>query len=253
MTLVADNPPVQIEKIINTELNAAIERWRYSSSSVILHHGKSCCTIAREWLFATDHSQLNGQHQLMGPRWLRKKYNWGPSQWPMTWCQAVEQDGLDCGALAAITREIFAARKVGCHPVQLIQQYSEDTASHWSTKWTDHPASTDWIQGALIYHEACAVEIGKNEIAIWDPSAGCWANPIQFGGYASIIALRLKTVYGNAGKLTWGQHQIVSGEWQIIQSADHRQENGRGPSTLTLIARTLLPPASISLDGLGES
>jgi hypothetical protein len=253
MTLVADNPLVQIENKINTELNAAIERWRYSPSSVILHHGKSCCTIAREWLFATDHSQLNGQHQLMGPRWLRKKYNWGPSQWPMTWCQAVEQDSLDCGALAAVTKEILTARKVGCHSVQLIQQYSEDTASHWSSKWTNHPASTHWIQGALIYHEACAVEIGKKEIAIWDPSAGWWANPKQFGGYAAILALRLKTDHGHVGKLAWGEHQIVSGEWQIIQSTGHRQKNGQGPST-ALIASTLLSAVSITeRKGLGES
>jgi hypothetical protein len=146
----------------------------------MVHHGKACCATAREWLFSTDHSQLNGEHKLMGPRWLRKKYKWGPSQWPMTWCHAVEQDGLDCGALAAITREIFTARSVVCYPVQLIQQYSEETTSHWSAKWTDHPASTHWIDGALIYHEACAVQTCPNEIRIWDPSAASWANPKQF-------------------------------------------------------------------------
>src|SRR5829696_6133350 len=109
MTLVADNQSIKIN-LINVELNAALDRWRYSLSSAFLHHGKSCCTMAREWLFGTDHSQLNGQHRLMGPRWLRKRYEWGPSQWPMTWCQALEQESLDCGALAALTREIFVAR-----------------------------------------------------------------------------------------------------------------------------------------------
>jgi hypothetical protein len=236
MTLVADNQSVEIENITNTELNAALGRWRYCCPSVILHHGKSCCTNAREWLFSTDHSQLSGQHRLTGPRWLRKRYEWGPSQWPMTWCHAIEQeDGLDCGALAALSREIFTARDVACYPVQLIQQYSEDTTIHWASKWTDHPASTHWIQGALIYHEACAVEIGLNQISIWDPSAGWWANPKQSGGYGSILAVRLKTDDAEVRELTWGEHRIAAGEWQRIQTrCDSGKTNLLQPTTDTL-------------------
>jgi len=218
MSLVVDNQSVQIENITNTELNAALMRWRYCSPSLIAHHGKACCAIAREWLFSTDHSQLNGEHRLMGPRWVRAKYKWGPSQWPMTWCHAVEQDSLDCGALAAMTREIFTVRGVGCYPVQLIQQYSEETTTHWSAKWTSHPASTHWIQEALIYHEACAVQVSANEIRLWDPSAACWANPKQFGGYGSILALRLTTDTIDVERFSWGQHEIESGEWQILES-----------------------------------
>ena len=217
MSLVVDNRSVQIENVTNIDLNAALMRWRHSAPSLIAHHGKACCAIAREWLFSTDHSQLNGEHKLMGPRWVRRKYKWGPSQWPMTWCHAVEQDSLDCGALAAITSEIFAVRGVDCYPVQLIQQYSEETTSHWSAKWTTHPASTQWIQGALIYHEACAVQIGASEIKIWDPSAACWFNPKQFQGYGSILALRLTTGTAGVQRFSWGHHEIESKEWQILQ------------------------------------
>jgi hypothetical protein len=218
MNLVVDNQLVQMENISNTELNAALVRWRHSSPSAIVHHGNACCATAREWVFSTDHSQLNGEHKFMGPRWLRKKYNWGPSQWPITWCHAVEQEGLDCGALAAISREIFTARSVVCHSVQLVQQYSEETTSHWSAKWTNHPASTHWIHGALIYHEACAVQIRANEIRIWDPSAACWANPKQFGGYGSILALRLTADTAGVGRFFWAHHEIASREWQILPS-----------------------------------
>lgn len=217
MNLVVDNKPVAIENVINDDLDAALTRWRYSAPSVIAHHGKACCATAREWLFATDHSQLNGEHKLMGPRWVRKKYKWGPSQWPMTWCHAVEQDDLDCGALAAISRDIFTARSVVCHSVQLIQQYSEDTTSHWSARWNGHTASTHWIHGALIYHEACAVQTGANEIRIWDPSAACWVNPKQSGGYGSILALRLTTDNAEAGKFFWARQEIVSRQWQILR------------------------------------
>jgi hypothetical protein len=222
MNLVVDNQPVRVENVTDIELRAALARWRYSSPSVIAHHGKACCATAREWVFSTDHSQLNGNHAFMGPRWLRRRYNWGPSQWPMTWCHAVEQDDLDCGALAAISREIYAARSVVCHSVQLIQQYSEDTTSHWSTKWTNHPASTHWISGGLIYHEACAVQISSSEMRIWDPSAACWVNPKQFGGYGSILALRLTIDTAGDRTFLWGEHDIPAGEWHVLQTVSAR-------------------------------
>ncbi len=218
MSLVVDNQSVQIENLVNTDLHAALMRWRYTPPSSIAHHGKACCATAREWLFATDHSQLNGEHKLMGPRWLRRKYKWGPSHWPMTWCDAVEQDSLDCGALAAISTEVFTVRGLDCYPVQLIQQYSEETTSHWSSKWTTHPASTHWIDGALIYHEACAVQTGANEIRIWDPSSACWVNPKQFGGYGSVLALRLTTGTAGVQRFSWAHHEIASNDWQILES-----------------------------------
>jgi hypothetical protein len=227
MTLVADNR-LETENVSSNELNSALLRWRYSSPSVMLHHGKPCCSIAREWLFSTDHSQLSGQNQLTGPRWLRRKYDWGPSQWPMTWCYAVEQDSLDCGALAAMSRAVFDARGVLCHSVQLIQQYSEDTTSHWSAKWVDHPASTHWIQGRLIYHEACAIALSGNEVRIWDPSAGWWVNPKQFGGYGSIVAMRVLTEHPVADSFVWGANVIAGNKWEIIQG-DPRPRNSDRP------------------------
>jgi len=216
MTLVADN---HIEKVNSTDLTAAIGRWSYSSPSKFLHHGKACCSIARTWLLSMDHSQLNGQHQFMGPRWVRRKYDWGPSQWPMTWCEAVEREFLDCGALAALTSEIFANRGVVCHRVELIQQYTDDTTDHWTTKWNDHPASTHWIQGPLIYHEGCAIETNAREIKIWDPSSGWWANPKQFGGYGSILAVRVTVEdYQPSKRFIWNHHEITSSEWHILET-----------------------------------
>ena len=217
MTLVADKRLTPGFEEKSVDLNAAIGRWRYSSPSAIGHHGKSCCSTAREWMFATDHSLLNGQDNLMGPRWVLQRYDWGPSQWPMTWCFAVQQEVLDCGALAAISKEVFTARGVVSHSIQLIQEYTDNTTYHWAKAWTEHPASTHWIQGALIYHEACAVEIGSNEIRLWDPSAGCWINPKPSGGYGSIRAIRVRTNLAVFSRvLTWGTYRIPSDEWHII-------------------------------------
>jgi hypothetical protein len=216
MNLVADNTALEINELNELAFAAALGRWRYCWPSSFLHHGRPCCSIAREWLFSTDHSQLNGEDRLMGPRWLRRKYDWGPSQWPMSWCHAIEQESLDCGALAALSRGVFEARKVTCHPVQLIQKYNEDTTEHWFKEWTDHPASTHWIDGELIYHEVCAVETAENEIRVWDPSSGWWANPKHVGGYAAVRAVRVITSLSANKTIRWGNHTFQTGGWHVI-------------------------------------
>jgi hypothetical protein len=228
MTLAVDNQ-LEIENRNSLALEEALGRWSNCLPSVILHHGKACCSIAREWLFATDHSLLNGHPNLMGPRWVRQRYNWGPSQWPMAWCHAVEQKSLDCGALAALSHDLFAARGIRCHSVQLIQQYTEETASHWLKKWTDHTASTHWIEGGLIYHEACAVEVARNEIKLWDPTAGCWVNPKQFGGYGSILAVRVTASFQDvADSFIWGEQRISCGNWNKIHFIRHKIPETQG-------------------------
>jgi hypothetical protein len=217
MTLVADNQTVETDNQIL--FSSALERWRESRPSRLLHHGKGCCSTAREWLFSMDHSQLSGQHKFTGPRWLRKKYKWGPSRWPMTWCQAVEEEFLDCGALADLSRHVFDSRGVGCYSIQLIQQYTEDTTAHWAKKWSDYLASTHWIQKDFIYHEVCGVKVNDDEIRIWDPSAGSWMNPTQPRGYGAVVALRLTPdLPQSLRRLRWGHHLIECGKWGGIHS-----------------------------------
>jgi hypothetical protein len=223
MSLVADNIAKETDELNEIVLAAALGRWRYCLPSSFLHHGRQCCSIAREWLFSTDHSQLNGEDQLMGPRWLRRKYDWGPSQWPMSWCHAVEQEKLDCGALAALSREVFTARGVVSHAVQLIQEYTANTTEHWFKEWTDHPASTNWIDGELIYHEACAVAVAENEIRVWDPSSGWWANPKHVNGYAAVRAVRVLTAPAVNKTIRWGNHSFQTDAWHVIRRNEQLQ------------------------------
>jgi hypothetical protein len=185
-----------------------------------MHHGKQCCSIAREWIFSTDYSQLNGEHPLTGPRWIRQKYTWGPSRWPISWCEAVEQKTLDCGALAAISHEVFTTRGVVSYPAQFIQQYSEDSTHHWRKKWDGKEVATHWIKEDLIYHEGCAVTVRDNEIRIWDSSAGWWVNPKQFGGYGGMLALRVFAPQIDlSSDFIWGSQRIIPNQWQKIDRA----------------------------------
>src|SRR6187551_3598246 len=91
------------------------EAWKGWQPSHISHHGSLCCEIAREWITSTDYSELNGDYVFTGPRWLRQRFKWGASTFPIYWCEAVRRSTLDCGALAALAHEVFKARGVKCY------------------------------------------------------------------------------------------------------------------------------------------
>ncbi|HVF57229.1 MAG TPA: hypothetical protein VM934_13825 [Pyrinomonadaceae bacterium] len=220
MSLAEGNELIEVNETDFVDASAAMEHWRQFPASYISHHGTACCSVAREWMLSMDYSELSVGNPLTGPRWLRNKYKWGPSRWPLHWCEAVEQKTLDCGALAALSHEIFTARGVKSFPAQLIHQYSEHAARHWNKGWSDADTSVHWIKEDLIYHEGCAVVAGGNEIKIWDSTATWWINPKQFGGYGGVLALRVFAPQASgAESFEWGTHRIVPNVWQKIERA----------------------------------
>lgn len=208
---------IELNESAFVDVVAAIEYWNHFPVSAISHHGRRCCRIAREWIFSTDYSQLNGENFLAGPRWLRQRFAWGPSPWPIRWCEAVERKTLDCGAHAALAHEVFTARGVKSFPAQFIQQFSDNATRQWSCKWRTEGNSAHWIKEDLIYHEGCAVVVRENEIRLWDPSAGWWVNPKQAGGYGGLLALRLFSTHADdPSEFVWATHRIRPNHWQKI-------------------------------------
>ena len=213
----------------DTNLNAAakpaetsdkktvFEHWKNWHPSQISHHLKLCCEIAREWITATDFSALNGDCVLTGPRWLRQRFNWGASTFPIYWCEAVRRDTLDCGALAALAHEVFTARGVRSHRVQLVQKFSNVATSQWTNNWSENCAPLPWIKDDLIYHEGCAIETGEREIKVWDASAGWWVDSKPANGYGALLAIRLSgsDLQPNAD-YKWGEQIIRPNEWKEI-------------------------------------
>jgi hypothetical protein len=173
--------------------------------------------VAREWIIGMDFSQLNGANPLTGPRWLRSKFKWGPSKWPMHWCEAVQEKTLDCGALAALSHQLFLARGVRSFPAQLILEFNDASTHHWQETWSKENTCAQWISEGLIYHEGCAVALRDNEIKLWDSTATWWVNPKQFGGYAGLLALRVFDPSGTAVDFTWGAHSIPANTWAKIE------------------------------------
>jgi hypothetical protein len=201
-----------------TDRGPCSARWEEFPFSVLSHHGEACCDIAREWVRAMDFAQLNGGDLLSGPRWLRQKYDWGPSVWPLHWCEAVNAKVIDCGAHAALAHEAFEARGVTAFRAQFVQSYSPEAIGQWRTKWAEGDASDHWLDEDFIYHEGNALLAGEDEVKLWDGSAGCWINPRQAGGYGSLMAVRILTegrLIG-AGGLRWGLHPIAPNQWHQI-------------------------------------
>jgi hypothetical protein len=194
------------------------DRWETFPYSRLSHHGRACCDIAREWVVGMDFAQLNGGELTSGPRWLREKYKWGPSPWPMHWCEAVKRKTIDCGAHAALALEAFAARGLTAFPAQIVQKYSEDATEQWRGKWAEEDVSCHWLEGEHIYHEVAALLVGEDEVKIWDSSAGSWINPRQSGGYGSLVALRLFAdgQWGGGDGLRWGERRLKPNVWNQI-------------------------------------
>ena len=191
------------------------EPWRDWSPSMIRHHGRICCEIAREWLTSTDFSALNGAHIVMGPRWLRNRFPWGPSSYPLYWCEAVRSETLDCGALAALAHEVFTIRGVRSFRTQMVLRYSRAATRQWNSTWTGDGVPTLWLSDDTIYHEGCAVLAGPREIKVWDASAGSWMEPRARDGYGALLAIKV-TCSPRMAPLAWGEYTIEPNEWRTI-------------------------------------
>jgi hypothetical protein len=146
-------------------------------------------------------AQLNGASTSSGPRWLREKYEWGPSAWPIHWCEILARKVIACGAHSALAQEAFQARGLTAFRAQFVQRYSADALDQWRQRWGEQDVSDHWLGDGVIYHEANAVLVG-DELKLWDSSAGWWINPGPQTGYGSLIAVRIVTEAGAASKPT---------------------------------------------------
>jgi hypothetical protein len=195
--------------------------WRNFPISQVAHHDRPCCDMAREWIVAMDFAQLNGASLSSGPRWLREKYEWGPSPWPVTWCEIVDRKVIDCGAHSALAHEAFKARGLTAYRAQFIQRYSGDALAQWRRKWTDESISDHWLGADTIYHEGNAVLVG-DELKLWDGSAGWWVETEQKGGYGSLKAVRIISdpdIPAGPATLRWGSHDIRRDAWHDLESS----------------------------------
>ena len=137
----------------------------------------------------------------------------------MHWCEVVRRDTIDCGAHAALSREVFAARGLTVFPAQLVQRYSEHATEQWRGSWGKEQVSCHWLDGEHIYHEAAALQVGPGEVKIWDGSAGSWVNPRQpTSGYGSVVSVRISADadFVPTDGFVWGERRLEPNAWNQI-------------------------------------
>jgi hypothetical protein len=195
-------------------LKTAMDVFAHRQPSSILDHGRGCCLIGKEWFLAMDRG-LNG-NSTEPPKWLRERFAWGPSRWPLYWCEAVQRDILDCGGLAALAREGFMARGIVALATQLIRFHSPEDSGQWHVRWSNEGLAADWIHGQFIYHEAVAV-VKKKTIQLWDPSENFWIDPELQLGYTGTVAIRIISASLEVPSiLQWGEYQLLVNSWKSI-------------------------------------
>ena len=76
-----------------------LSKWFEHPASELVHHDSDCCEEARLWFLSFARSMEIGafdRYQIKAPTWLSKQFDWGPSEWPMSWCQVVKEEVIDC-------------------------------------------------------------------------------------------------------------------------------------------------------------
>lgn len=195
-------------------------RWSDLSRSEIWSHQNDCCRLARRWFLAMDRSKLLYGDLSSPPAWLKERFHWGPSAWPIYWCHVVNQEHVDCGVLAALCREIFDERQLVNWHVQIVQQYPTHVIDNWRAKWISEGGNPAWIENDIVYHETCALYLGNSKIQIWDPTDCSWLVPQNVGSYGAVVAVRVWTEGPMTG-LSWEGRDIGYRRWTILTDLRH--------------------------------
>jgi hypothetical protein len=191
-------------------------RWVEHPSSSIIHHDRSCCEEARLWFLAYARSMEIGmlsQFEVKAPTWLTQLFRWGPSQWPISWCEVVRQEVIDCGVFAALAREVFKAQGQEVHPAQALLRYNPACTAHWDDLWREERAKKrelfPWVGKELVYHELCLLETRQGEARVYDSTWGLWHLPHARQGFGAMLAIRTEC----PRLLRWGDKTLSCGDW----------------------------------------
>lgn len=197
-------------------------RWLEHPSSSLVHHDDSCCEEARMWFLAFARSMEGAvavQNQLRPPGWLSQQFQWGPSTWPISWCQVFKEKTIDCGVFAALAREIFKAQGFKAYPAQALFSYNETCTDHWKSLWQKGRERLDpdgkaqlfpWVGDQIVYHEVCLIEGAHgSEARLYDSTFSTWLEPVHRRGFGALLAVRSEC----PRILKWGDQLLIYGEW----------------------------------------
>ncbi len=183
--------------------------------SELVDHG-ACCQLARRWLLSQHRSRSFRQTERQGmhaPVWLRRQFEWGPVQWPLSWCEAVRKKHIDCGVFAAFARELFQSQGFEVHPAQIMLAQPSTYTHHWQAKWAAIHQAINWIGDNSVYHEVVAVAKDHNSlIRIYDPTEGIWLDPDFSAGVNGVVGVCVHSPVAQ----NWGSGIVGQGKWVTL-------------------------------------
>lgn len=222
----------------HSELEAVLKGLEKRPVSVLAMHSGHCCKVVRAW-FRTLARSMVALHP-GPPMWIRERWEWGPTSWPVYWCDLAKRDKLDCGALAALAREAYLALGDEVRPAQLLERFDTTSIENWRSLWGAE--AEQWTFGDLAYHEAVALlaapETRRLEkeapaslirVNIWDPTDLHWVEGNSTTGLGSLVALRVCAGQGLAkehselGDFRWNGVCLRSSVWTVFSAASHRR------------------------------
>ena len=197
-------------------LSEVIKRFVSRMPSRLARHPSSCCSRARSWFSAMTHS-----HALLNPGslpiWLHDQWEWGPSKWPMYWCEILENEKLDCGVLAELAEVALRETRRKTVRMQLIEEHDWDASRNWQQLWEDAGCYGDWVVGRFAYHEAVGI-LSDGSLEAWDPTDNCFSVPSPDRRPGRVAAVRLlpASVAVPAEGVNWHGLWLGPNGWQII-------------------------------------
>lgn len=202
------------ERVV-TDAAQVVDLVRWQEMSMPADHGSSCCAAARGWLGAI-HAAGGHTAPLSGLGWIADMYPWGPSRWPMWWCDLVDQEKLDCGAHSAVAREVARGAGVELLGVQLLLWAGAGDIAHWGSTWREEGVAPTWLFDELYYHEA--VGWADETLVVLDSTRNSRVPSDAARGNGSVAAIRVSG--GDAETLRWGPHDLTVGEWMLLANVD---------------------------------
>jgi hypothetical protein len=198
-----------------SDLLCALENRPASAFST---HDAPCCRIALGWLAAMARSA--GRIYEHTPWPLTERWTWGPTPWPISWCEAVRERELDCGGLAQLAEVALQESGYQVVRVQLLERASSERAAHWAARWAAVSGSPRWIWGEFVYHEAVGV-VADAAMRVWDPTDGLWRDGTTPSEHGMIVAMRvLPGTHGHMSPspatLDWDVCKLPRGRWTVI-------------------------------------
>ena len=206
------------QKAEHLRLQAALDKFKTLSPTVISAHDSDCCRFARKWF-----TGLSGVHHAISSLpspWMKSTWEWGPLERPIHWCQIVKKTMLDCGTLSALTIESLAAVGQKSFSVQMVQMYSEDMVQDFEHMWRDEGGGY-WTHQDLVYHECVAVINGNaNSIKVWDPTVETFSDGSPTNGHDSIVAIKVIDTSNHFdlfnNKVVWKEKLLDLNVWNML-------------------------------------